>query len=139
MARRLELDRESGGRMLAEILAGVKQNERSYLLVERDSEIVGEGFTSKSGHHYQTVGLALVKRVSGMGVGTELMWTLEEEARRLGATRLHLTVWSANPAAIRVYNKVGYEECGRRRGWVLLDSGDECDHIDMTKILSTER
>ena len=133
MCRRLEMDRASGARMLADILVGLEEDRRSYLLVEREGSLAGEGFADKTGHLYCTVGIALVSRVRGLGIGTELMRALEQESRRLGAKRLHLTVWSANPAAMHVYQKVGYHECGRRPGWIRMDSGEECDLIEMVK------
>ena len=97
--------------------------------------MLGEGFTQKSGHDYCTIGLALIARARGLGIGTRLMQVLEDESRRLGARRLYLTVWSANVSAVHVYRKVGYIESGRRPDWVLMDSGETCDLIDMVKIL----
>ena len=76
----------------------------------------------------------MIDRVRGMGIGTALMLALEEESRRLGANRLFLSVWSANPSAIHVYEKVGYNECGRRSRCVQMDDGSECDMIDMVKL-----
>lgn len=133
MCRRLELDAASGGRELSQALVGIKQNRSSYLLVEQGGVLVGEGFTQRSGHEYQTIGLALVARAQGRGIGTRLMQVLEDESRRLGARRLYLTVWSANVSAVHVYRKVGYVESGRRPDWVLMDSGETCDLIDMVK------
>ncbi len=135
MCRRLELDAASGGRELSQALVGLKQKQSSYLLVEQDGVLVGEGFTTRSGHDYCTIGLALVARARGRGIGTRLMQILEDESRRLGARRLYLTVWSANVSAVHVYRKVGYVESGRRPDWVLMDSGETCDLIDMVKIL----
>lgn len=135
MCRRLELDAASGARELSQALVGIKQKRSSYLLVEQDGALIGEGFTSRSGHEYQTIGLALIARAQGLGIGTRLMQALEEESRRLGARRLFLTVWSANVSAVHVYRKVGYIESGRRPDWVLMDSGETCDLIDMVKII----
>ena len=135
MCRRLELDAVSGGRELSQALVGIKQNRSSYLLVEQHGVLLGEGFTQKSGHDYFTIGLALIARACGRGIGTRLMDTLEKESRLMGARKLYLTVWSANTAGIHVYRKVGYVESGRRPDWVLMDSGDTCDLIDMVKIL----
>ena len=135
MCRRLELDAASGGRELSQALVGLKQKRSSYLLVEQDGVMLGEGFTQKSGHDYCTIGLALIARARGLGIGTRLMQVLEDESRRLGARRLYLTVWSANVSAGHVYRKVGYIESGRRPDWVLMDSGETCDLIDMVKIL----
>ncbi|MCZ6634853.1 MAG: GNAT family N-acetyltransferase [bacterium] len=133
MARRLKLNRDTGGRMLAEALIGLQENRASYLLVEQASDLVGEGFLTRGGHGYFTVGLALLERARGLGIGTQLMNTLEREACRLGAKRLYLTVWSANLVAIHVYQKVGYQECGRRPDWIQMDSGEACDLIEMVK------
>ena len=133
MARRLDMDRTSGGRYLAEILVNLEEGRQSYLLVERGGQLVGEGFTKKNGHRYFSIGLALVSDARGIGIGTKLMWALEKESKRLGATGLYLSVWSENPSAVHVYEKVGYKEIGRRPDWVLMDSGEECDLIEMVK------
>ncbi len=135
MCRRLELDAVSGGRELSQALIGIKRNRTSYLLVEQGGVLLGEGFTLMGGHDYRTIGLALIARARGRGIGTRLMQVLESESRRLGARRLYLTVWSANTAGIHVYRKAGYVESGRRPDWVLMDSGETCDLVDMVKIL----
>ena len=135
MCRRLTLDRASGEKMLSTAIDQLKRAVGTYILVEQNGELVGEGFAGRSGHEYYTVGLALIGRVRGMGIGTELMWSLEEECRHLGARRLYLTVFAANEAGIHVYENVGYRECGRRPDWILLDDGSTCDLLDMTKIL----
>ena len=42
------------------------------------------------------------------GFATEALRLLEQEAVRLGATRLGLDVWLDNPGAIELYRKMGY-------------------------------
>jgi ribosomal protein S18 acetylase RimI-like enzyme len=42
------------------------------------------------------------------GYATAALTALEEEARRLGATRLGLDVWTDNPPAIELYRRLGY-------------------------------
>jgi RimJ/RimL family protein N-acetyltransferase len=134
MARRLELDPTSGERMLSRILEKLSDDQHSYILVEASDILVGEGFLGASGGHgYCDVGVALVDAVRNLGIGTRLMRLLEEEAHRLGFPRMFLTVWSANPAAMHVYEKVGYRECGRRPDWIKMDSGELCDLIEMHK------
>ena len=135
MCRRLELDVASGGRELSQALVGLEQKRSSHLLVEQEGNLLGEGFTQKSGHEYCTIGLALIARARGLGIGTRLMDALEKESRRLGARGLYLTVWSANVSAVHVYRNVGYVESGRRPDWVMMDSGETCDLIDMVKII----
>ena len=135
MCRRLTLDRKSGGQLLVAALQRLLQGTGTYILVEQKGELVGEAFANRSGHEYCTVGLALIERVRGAGIGTRLMSTLESECRRLGAKRLHLAVYSANDVGVHVYEKAGYRECGRRTDWVQLDDGSTSDLVDMTKML----
>jgi len=44
----------------------------------------------------------------GKGVGTAAMQALEEEARRLGAKEVMLSVFFKNPGAIRLYERLGF-------------------------------
>jgi ribosomal protein S18 acetylase RimI-like enzyme len=57
--------------------------------------------------------LYILKPYHGVGIAHALMdWTLEE-ARRRGATRLHLTVYVDNHRARRFYDRYGFEAVGR--------------------------
>jgi len=49
----------------------------------------------------------------GGGVGTAAMATLEAEARRRGVSQLMLSVFFHNAGAIRLYERLGFEECER--------------------------
>lgn len=51
----------------------------------------------------------------GAGIGTELLRALLGEAQRRGVERVWLTVEPWNTAAIRVYEKVGFEPCDTGR------------------------
>jgi len=52
----------------------------------------------------------------GRGVGSEAIAALEETARRCGAEELMLSVFFHNEGAIRLYRRLGFEECERGRG-----------------------
>ena len=45
----------------------------------------------------------------GRGLGTAAMAALEDEARRLGASEILLSVFAHNTGAIRLYERLGYE------------------------------
>jgi ribosomal protein S18 acetylase RimI-like enzyme len=45
----------------------------------------------------------------GRGLGTAAMAALEDEARRLGAAEILLSVFAHNTGAIRLYERLGYE------------------------------
>ena len=49
----------------------------------------------------------------GAGVGTAAMEALEAEARRSGVSQLMLSVFFHNAGAIRLYERLGFEECER--------------------------
>ena len=121
--------------MWGQAMVDIEMKKRSYLLVEVDGALVGEGLVDKSGHQYVTLSVALLSRACGLGIGGRLMLVLEDEARKLGAKRMFLAVWSANERAIHLYLKVGYREISRLPEWVLLDSGKTCDWVEMIKEL----
>lgn len=47
------------------------------------------------------------------GYATAALRRLEEEARKLGATRIGLLVWEDNPGAVELYRKLGYSTASR--------------------------
>jgi RimJ/RimL family protein N-acetyltransferase len=69
------------------------------------------------------VGIGLGERAYwGRGYGTEAMRLISRYAfAELGLHRLSLTVFDYNPRAIRSYQKAGFAEEGRLRGYVARD------------------
>lgn len=51
------------------------------------------------------------------GIGTALVRALEAEAAKLGAAVMFLEVRVSNAPAISVYEGLGYERCGVRKGF----------------------
>ena len=99
----------------------------------------------------RVVGFAIVRVVAGSGVGEAELesiviapgWRgrglgsslLSESARcawELGANRLDLEVRGTNSAAIRLYERAGFQETGRRRGYY---RGPDEDAVLMSVIL----
>jgi ribosomal-protein-alanine N-acetyltransferase len=63
----------------------------------------------------QTIGVA--PRSQGRGLGRALLDALVEEAARRGCTQLFLEVRVDNEAALRLYERAGFEHSGRRTGY----------------------
>lgn len=63
----------------------------------------------------QTIGV--VPEHSGRGVARYLMWLMESRARDWGATHMMLEVRASNERAIELYQRNGFEEIARRRGY----------------------
>lgn len=69
-----------------------------------------------------TLGIALGREHVGRGYGTDAVRVLVGYGfREMGLHRIQLVVAPFNPAGIRVYQKVGFVEEGRRRESVLHD------------------
>jgi len=100
-------------------------------VAERDGRLVGfitvlfPKFRKLRRNAYLT--LSVLKAERGKGIGTRLIGTAESFAKERGARRLELDVFAKNEAAVRLYERLGFEHEGRRRQAV--DDGDGYDDI----------
>ena len=138
MAYHAETDFAKGCEMLSNILVGLETGRRSHLLMETNGQIIGEGSIQiGAAHKTGTLGIKIIGKYRRRGLGTEMMYLLETEARKLGLRRIYLTVWALNDAAIQLYRKVGYREVGRLPDWHSMkdEAGNQIysDRIDMIK------
>jgi RimJ/RimL family protein N-acetyltransferase len=118
MAYHAETDFAKGCERLSGILVGLETGKRSHLLIETNGQIVGEGSMQVGpAHHTGTLGIKIIGKYHRRGLGTEMMSLLESKARELGLRRIYLHVWALNEPAIRLYQKVGYQEVGRLPDW----------------------
>ncbi len=113
---------EQWRRRLAEFPAG------DHLLVaEADGEVVGNCGLHASGasprrRHAGHVGISVRDDWQGRGVGTALLAAALDLADNwIGYTRLELTVYTDNAAALALYRKAGFEVEGTHRGYALRD------------------
>lgn len=70
-----------------------------------------------------------------MGLARSLMRAWETEAAARGATRAHLEVAEDNLAARRLYERCGYAEAGRRKGYYHAPGAAPADALIMSKDL----
>jgi len=68
--------------------------------------------------------IAVAETARGRGLGRVLMGTLIGEALKRGAGEVFLEVRADNPAAQRLYARLGFEELGVRRGYYQPDNVD---------------
>lgn len=85
--------------------------------------------------HRATIGIALIKEVWGMGIGTLLMNEIIDTAKRIGYEQLELEVAAENKKAIRLYEKFGFKKYGVRNNAFKLKSGLYYSEILMLKEL----
>ena len=79
--------------------------------------------------------MGLLPRARSKGIGTRLLEAIDAWARRVGVTRLELTVMAHNLAAIGLYSRRGYAAEGVRRQSLVVD-GQPVDELVMSKILT---
>jgi RimJ/RimL family protein N-acetyltransferase len=80
--------------------------------------------------HSGTFGMSVARGHRSFGVGTALLTSLVEWARRSGVARIELQVFANNPGAIRLYEHLGFAHEGRRRRAVEVD-GERIDVLLM--------
>jgi ribosomal protein S18 acetylase RimI-like enzyme len=71
--------------------------------------------------HAGVLGVGILPRFRGRGIGTELIRSALAAARTLGLHRVELTVRENNKGAIELYKKFGFAIEGLRRDAVLVD------------------
>jgi ribosomal-protein-alanine N-acetyltransferase len=79
--------------------------------------------------------LSVLPEARRSGIGSGLLAACEDGARTAGATRLFLEVAAGNVAARTLYDRAGYRECGRRKGYYQRPDGSRDDAVVMEKTL----
>ena len=102
-------------------------------------ELVGRLSLMRDPHpssaHVADLGLMVAAAHRRRGIGTALMRAAEEWARRGGRHEARAARLPAQPAAIALYEKLGYEREGLRRGHYASADGRLADVILMAKQL----
>ncbi len=69
--------------------------------------------------------LSVAKPYQQKGLGRELLAYMIDQATALGARQMYLEVRSSNVAAITLYEKMGFVENSRRKGYYPAEGGRE--------------
>lgn len=106
------------------------------LLAFVDGEYAGNcSFQGRSGSrreaHRVGIGIALFQKYTGQGLGRLMLRKLLEEAGKKGYEQAELTVVDGNTRAYRLYESVGFTECGRIPGANKYEDGTYADDIWM--------
>ncbi|HEY3187538.1 MAG TPA: GNAT family N-acetyltransferase, partial [Solirubrobacteraceae bacterium] len=109
----------------------------SLLLAAADDEdrLIGELSASGRPNRPADIGMSVAREWRGRGVGTALMQTCVDWAREHGVHKLSLQVWPHNDAALRLYEKFGFEREGLLRRHYRRQNGEDWDAIVMGLLL----
>ncbi len=92
--------------------------QREVLVIEGDAGAV-EGFLAglPLGTEWEIENVVVSEPLRGQGLGTRLVEEFCEQARTRGGEKVYLEVRESNEAARALYEKCGFGEAGRRRGY----------------------
>jgi RimJ/RimL family protein N-acetyltransferase len=129
---------EDEGKWLTGALEQLERDEVFFMVAEINGKVVAnsEIRSHKNGYdsHVGVLGIAIREGFREIGIGTEIMNTLIEHARKIGLKVLVLSAFGSNKRAIHVYQKVGFTPTGRIPRKFLRD-GKFIDEILMAKFL----
>ncbi len=95
----------------------ISSKDASVVVAVRDTQVIASGYaTIKKARHYLDhkeyayLGFMFTHRdFRGQGINTQIIDTLKEWAMARGLTEIRLTVYQENEAAIRAYEKYGFD------------------------------
>lgn len=132
-----KISRDAEAEWLSKRLASLEMGKLFFLVAEVEGKVIAsagvnpfEGFQK----HVGLVGVIIKKGFRDIGIGTEIMKTLELQARSMGLKVLTLSVFANNKRAIHVYEKVGFVQTGVIPKRFFKDN-KYIDEVIMTKVL----
>lgn len=97
---------------------------RDYVVAQEDEKILGYAGLDLAGESADVMTIAVDPAARGLGLGVALLRELLERALRSGASQVLLEVRADNAAAIGLYERHGFREVHRRRGYYQPGSVD---------------
>ena len=107
-------------------LKRVESSSSEYMLTAWDKDVLVSvcgfhGSSLKRLNHRVNLGMSVLKKYYGMGIGSLLMELLVDGARDYGKKKVELEVRIDNLAAIHIYEKVGFIKEGIKRDAFYVD------------------
>ncbi|MCS6946923.1 MAG: ribosomal protein S18-alanine N-acetyltransferase [Steroidobacteraceae bacterium] len=94
-------------------------------VLELNGALIGHGILSIGAGEAHLLNLCIVEEFRCRGLGRLLMEHLLQAARAAGARSVYLEVRPSNTTAIRLYQSLGFEHVGTRRGYYQAADGRE--------------
>ncbi|MBU3958199.1 MAG: GNAT family N-acetyltransferase [Nanoarchaeota archaeon] len=93
----------------------MKKGKLKMIVAEAGGKIIGETeirIGQDVQKHVADFGIAIAKEYRSIGIGTEMMRTIFEEAKKIGMEIITLKVFSFNNHAIKTYENMGFKPFG---------------------------
>lgn len=91
---------------------------------EHDGVVTGFACFRVTATEAELLNLAVLPLVRRQGTGSRLLKHVRQEVARRGAERIFLEVRESNVAALRLYERFGFQPVGRRRGYYTQPAAD---------------
>lgn len=108
------------------------------IVLVRDGEVVGYGVLSTGANEAHILNVCVAPAEQGKGLGRRVVGRLIELARWQRSERVFLEVRPSNPAAIALYESMGFNEFGRRPNYYPAKKGREDALVMAMELLGTE-
>lgn len=100
----------------------------SLIVADADSALLGFALYRIVVDDAELLLLAVSPPAQGNGIGGKLLGHFVDDAKKKGASKIHLEVRDGNPA-IRIYEAAGFETAGRRRNYYRGADGRQYDAL----------
>lgn len=111
-----KFSREEETKWLLGVIAHLERDEDFFLAAEVDKKVVALAeFKIKKGdkeHPAGVIGIIVKKGYRNLGIGTEILKTLFEQAAIYGLRKMTINAFATNKRAIHVYKKIAFIETG---------------------------
>ena len=137
IARAVKVTRDEEAEWLPKMLASLEKDKLFFLVAEVGRKLVASSdihFLCGDEKHVGILGIVVKNGFRDLGIGTEVMKTLIEQATTLGFKVLTLQVFATNRRAIHVYEKVGFVRTGTVPKKHFRE-GQYIDEVIMTKLI----
>lgn len=132
-----KVSREEEIEWLSKVFSRQERGEMFCLVAEINGHVVANSEIIKGigyAKHVGVIAISVKKGFRDLGIGTEMIKSLVEQANKWSLKVLTLSVFATNERAIHVYKKLGFIETGRIPRKFFKD-GKYIDEIIMTKLL----
>ena len=94
-------------------------------VIDIDDQVVGHAVLSLGAGEAHILNVCIGEAFRNRGIGRHLLAYLLERAQASGMAEAFLEVRPSNVAAIRLYQSMGFEQVGQRRGYYQASGGRE--------------
>lgn len=103
------------------------------LVGQLEDSLAGFVMAQAAADEAEILSIGVDPTVQRQSIGRKLLEALIEELRRRGSTRLFLEVAVDNPAAVALYQALGFREAGRRPSYYARVPGPSADALILTR------